>query len=581
MPRIHPPLLCCLLLSLLVVGCPNSDTDDTFDTSIDDTGGDTDTDSDSDSDTDTDTDTDIDLVVCPGSLPTPPAGEVCAVTGDPSTSTHLLLEGVVLGEEIVYDGGGLLVEQGTNGLITCVGCDCAGLAPAATLSVTCPEGVISPGLINPHDHIRYNLVPPQWPPGDERYDHRHDWREGLRGHTELHASATNTRDAVLYGELRMLFSGTTSIAGSIYTVDAGGLLRNLDSDQYNEGLGSWEADYRTFPLGDSDGMLRASGCDDYDIDDASRLGNRIYLPHISEGIDPEARNEFTCMSSDLNGGTDLVAGNTSIIHGVGLTPTDIGLMASEGARLVWSPRSNIHLYGHTAAVVEYDNFGVLISLGTDWVPSGSSQMLRELQCADYLDTYHFGDAFSDRDLWRMATFNAAQALGADQLGLLAEDYVADVAIYDGRLRSPYRAVLDAAVDDVVLVLRGGTPLHGDDAVVSSLVPTAEQGLCEAFEMCGRDKRVCAERDAGKTMADIETAVGSGAYPIFHCLPPADEPSCVPLRNNEDSDGSVYPTSVLDDDDDDGIRNSEDNCPKVFNPPRPLDGYAQGDFDLDG
>src|SRR5690606_9626080 len=106
-----------------------------------------------------------------------------------------------------------------------------------------------------------------------------------------------------------------------------------------------------FPLGDLSGTLRASGCGDYDIQSPTALNERIYLPHISEGIDLEARNEFACLSSDTNGGQDMVEGNTSIIHGIGLTPVDIGVMAAKGARRVWSPRSTGSLYAMTAYAV--------------------------------------------------------------------------------------------------------------------------------------------------------------------------------------------------------------------------------------
>ena len=49
--------------------------------------------------------------------------------------------------------------------------------------ITCPDGAISPGLINTHDHITFTQNPPYTDTG-ERYEHRHEWRKGLDGHTE-------------------------------------------------------------------------------------------------------------------------------------------------------------------------------------------------------------------------------------------------------------------------------------------------------------------------------------------------------------------------------------------------------------
>ncbi|MEL6182799.1 MAG: amidohydrolase family protein, partial [Myxococcota bacterium] len=411
-------------------------------------------------------------VVCDNPVMPPPAEGVCDVSGsDPELSSHILIQGTVLAPDAVYEQGQVLVLKGDpNATIACVGCDCQAQAPEATTLIQCPEGVISPGLINAHDHLRFSVSRPDLPPNGERFDHRHDWREGRRNHTELDSSSSNARAGLLWGEVRMLLGGATSIAGSTFNTSAQDLLRNLDVSDQNGGLGNWAARYETFPLDDTSGVFQVGNCD-YNIDSDSVLNNRVYLPHIAEGIDREAQNEFRCLSSNEGGGTDLVEDNTSVIHGIALTPFDIALMAADGAELVWSARTNIQLYGHTAPVVTYKNLGVTIALGTDWSASGSINVLRELQCFDYLNQNHYNATFTDRELWEMATINGAQALGGgDLLGQLAQDYVADITIFDGREHQDFRAVIDAELEDVVLVMRGGEPLHGDAAVVAKLVP---------------------------------------------------------------------------------------------------------------
>jgi len=287
-------------------------------------------------------------------------------------------------------------------------------------------------------------------------------------------------------------------------------------------------------------------------------------------------------ADSANGGRDLVADNTSIIHGIGLLPHDIAEVSDSGAHLVWSPRSNISLYGVTADVRTYRAMGVPIALGTDWVPSGSANMLRELQCADALNQAHYNGKFSDRELWLMVTRSAAVAMGAEsQLGSLRPGLVADITIFDGSVNSLHRAVIDATVGDVELVLRGSKPLTGDTDVLNGLLGATAAGGCESLSSCASDNSICVSEDAGLTLSAIESSVGGGAYELLICTPPADEPSCVPFRDNEDGDGMIYPTSSTTDFDEDGIENSVDNCPDVFNPGRPLDGLAQGDADGDG
>src|SRR5690554_5855017 len=99
-----------------------------------------------------------------------------------------------------------------------------------------------------------------------------------------------------------------------------------------------------------------------------------------------------------------------------------------------------------------------INLKTDWSASSSMNVLRELQCADYLNTHHYNFTFTKHELWQMATYNAAITMGAsDQLDLLFENYVADVVIFNSTSRQPYQTVIDAEASDVNLVLRSGTP----------------------------------------------------------------------------------------------------------------------------
>jgi large repetitive protein len=537
-------------------------------------------------DTDTDTDTGEPPVVpgqtieCDTSIAPAPAGSVCAVTPG---SSMMLLQGRVLAGFDVYENGSVLVDASSpNGRITCVGCDCATLPEAqdATL-VACAEGVISPGLINPHDHITFTLSQPV-PHGMERYDHRHEWRLGLDGHTELNTfpGSNSSRSGVLYGELRMLLGGATSISGSVGGSDSSGLLRNLDRADVTGGLVGVDVNYRTFPLGDSNGTMLASGCGYPAIDGTHNLADDVYMPHIAEGITAEARNEFTCLSGGV-GGQDLIEGNTSVIHGIGMLPTDIGVMGDEGALLVWSPRSNIDLYGITAELTTYKNLGVRIALGTDWTASGSMNVLRELQCADDFNQVHLGGAFSDLELWLMTTYWAAVSQGADdQIGLLREGNIADIAVFDGSALdatdTAYRAVIEAAPADVALVLRGGQPLHGDAPVVEALVDGTELPGCESLDVCGVGKRVCSQLDTGLAIGQITAAVSPASYPLFFCGDPDDEPSCDPARPDE------FPTrGGADDEDGDGVRNADDNCPTVFNPVRPLDQGTQADADDDG
>jgi hypothetical protein len=517
------------------------------------------------------------ITICPGdALPPIPDAACRATAGDNGT----LITADILTPGEVFRGGQVLVDA--TGSITCVGCDCTASAGASTATtVECPDAVLSPGLINAHEHLTFLGQP--YTRTTERYEHRHDWRRGIRSHTRIPPRmAVGTE--IPYAELRMVMGGATSVNGSTggaSMANQRGFLRNIDVSASQEGLGQPQVDYDTFPLGDNGGTLRSSGCDygtggTRPADIATRDS---YTPHISEGIDVESRNEFLCLSASDR---DLIQPQTAMIHGVSLLPTDIQQVATDGTMLIWSPRTNVTLYGETARVPEYDRLGVQIAMGTDWVFTGSMNMLRELQCADELNANYFENHFTDEELWLMATYNGAVAAAMDEaIGSIAVGRVADLALFDARVNVDHRAVIDANPQDVLLVMRSGRAMYGQDAIVSAL---PDGTMCETLEVCSTMKRVCAMREIGIPLAMLQ-ANNVASYPLFACGTPMNEPSCIPERNGTAAsvNASTRYTglSTATDVDGDGIENAMDNCPGSFNPIRPLDNGMQADGDMDG
>ncbi|MEC9071156.1 MAG: thrombospondin type 3 repeat-containing protein, partial [Myxococcota bacterium] len=222
----------------------------------------------------------------------------------------------------------------------------------------------------------------------------------------------------------------------------------------------------------------------------------------------------------------------------------------------------------------YDRLGALIALGTDWTASGSVHLLRELACASSWNTYWDG-YFSDADLVHMVTDWAADLMGyGDVLGSLVPGKVADIAIWRRGDRDAYGAILEAGSQDVVLVLRGGIPLYGDAVVVAALEP--DDSACETLDVCTEGKRLCTPREIDTTVSALQGEMDADVYGLFFCGVPDDEPTCIPSRPGE-YDGATTP----DDLDGDGLSEVDDNCPTVFNPPRPMDLFKQPDVDADG
>lgn len=410
-----------------------------------------------------------------------------------------------------------------SGKISCVGTSCSDTPDYSGMThLFCPLSVISPGLINLHEHLPQNTLPPIAHEG-VYWTHRNGWRKGTRGEFQL-AGPPTTDDLATKaaGELRHVLGGETSVVSS---GGVPGLLRNLSaSPAMLEGLSGKTAYYDTFPMGDTQGEELDSGCAYPSIRPAQKAFafGGAYFPHIAEGTSAAAHNEFVCADSSKDGA--LITQHTAVIHGVGMTPEDIAEMKKKGAKLVWSPRSNMSLYRSTAPVDRISASGITVALGSDWLASGSMNLLRELKCADDLNQFRFGEAFSDRDLWLMVTRNAAVASEfKNEIGELKQGLQGDVIVVDNlRGEDPYRAVIDAESDDIQLVLRGGKALYGDEGLVNSVGSNG----CAQLDVCGAAKAVCVDTP-GLSLDQIKAAAEK-VYPLASCRgeAPVGEPACL-------------------------------------------------------
>ncbi len=447
-------------------------------------------------------------------------------------SAGLLIEAIVLTPSGVEPHGS--VRVGGHGRIACVGTACGRHAGDVSI-IRCPTDVLSPGLINTHDHIDFAGVAPR-PDTGERFEHRHEWRLGLDGHHRLE-TFTNDRDTrvIAWGELRFLAGGTTSTVGEAM---APGLLRNLDVAAGLEGLPVTPVTYRIFPLDDVRGIMRTSDCDygAHPATHAQVAATSAFLAHVAEGTDDAARNEFRCESSltyDVTpqpggGGTsnDWIMPQATLIHALALTPADLALVAARGAAIVWSPRSNLALYGRTLDVLEAKRLGIPLALGSDWLPSGSMNLNRELACASHYDHTVLHDALTDADLWRMVTSGAARAAHVDtQIGRIAPGLVADLALFEPHAPNAYAAVVASTPQSVALVVRGGTVLYGDPALVDVVRPS-----CDRLTVAGVPKRLCFEPNRLSAEALQTFARARNLYPLAFRGTPRNEPPCEPATH---------------------------------------------------
>ena len=318
------------------------------------------------------------------------------------------------------------------------------------------NGTVFPGLIDLHNHLSYNIltlwdVPKLYTNRDQWGDHP-DYRRLISGPLSVLGRTKGYPEAIArYAECKCLLGGVTTSQGIKLASNSGmstfykGFLRN---PEVSEGEGFPAAHARIADVAAQD---RATFL-------ALLQRESAVLLHLSEGSDDRARAHFRSLCPP--GETPALAPSLAGIHCVALKLTDFRRMKAKGASMVWSPLSNLLLYGQTADIVAAKKAGVRMGLGADWAPSGSKNLLGEMKVA-YQVAKHFGNVFTDADIVAMATSNAAGIIRWDtRVGSLEAGKRGDLIVVRGNDKPPYRQLLEASETDIVLVVVDGVRRYG-------------------------------------------------------------------------------------------------------------------------
>jgi 5-methylthioadenosine/S-adenosylhomocysteine deaminase len=320
-------------------------------------------------------------------------------------------------------------------------------------------GTIFPGLIELHNHLTYDVLPLWNVP--QRFDNRDRWsggamqqtyRKNISGPMTVLGRTPGLVEAVVrYVEAKCLLGGVTTSQGIALFSNQGvqaffqGVVRHVETSKI-EGM--------------PPALTRIS---DVEATDAAAFLHRLesstcLLLHLAEGTDEAAHEHFEALQ--IQGDDWAITSALAGIHCVALERQDFDVLAERGASMVWSPLSNLLLYGATARIDQAKAAGTLIGLGSDWSPSGSKNLLGELKVARVFDAERHVFP-KDRDLVALATRDAARILRwGSKLGSLESGKRADMLILTGRSEDPYDRLLRARETTIRMVVIDGIPRSG-------------------------------------------------------------------------------------------------------------------------
>lgn len=331
------------------------------------------------------------------------------------------------------------------------------------------RGTLFPGLIELHNHLSYNVLPLWDVP--KKYSNRSQWggtpeyRKLISGPMQVLGKTPGYVEAIVrYVECKCLLAGVTTSQGIA-------LYSNNQIMRYYRGIIRNVEETGEAALPDA-----ATKISDVEASDAAKFLARLrqascMLLHLSEGVDAAAHEHFEALH--LGDGQWAIAASLSGIHAAALRAEDFAVLKDHGASIVWSPLSNLLLYGQTANIQAAIESGVLIGLGSDWSPSGSKNLLSEMKVAR-LVSQALGGVLADREIVAMATRNAARILRWEKaIGSIERMKRADLLVLDGRTGDPYERLLSAGESLITLVVVNGVPRYGRTSLMQPFGPGTE------------------------------------------------------------------------------------------------------------
>ena len=122
-----------------------------------------------------------------------------------------------------------------------------------------------------------------------------------------------------------------------------------------------------------------------------------------------------------------------VYHGVHCDKEDMQILSDYNVSVATCPSSNLKLASGIAPIKSYLDRGINVCIGTDGVASNNNlDMFKEMYLTSCLAKVYTGkaDCILAKDILKMATINGAKALGFSNVGMIKENWQADLILID-------------------------------------------------------------------------------------------------------------------------------------------------------
>lgn len=303
---------------------------------------------------------------------------------------------------------------------------------------------IYPGFINSHDHLLASFLPKVG--GNTKHQ---SWLsyDNLYKSSGVFAERQQVDPEILYylGAYKNLFSGVTSVFDHIpHPVQnpfRGILPVKLIADY------TLAHSVGTYSLGWGEGPAL-----EYRM---AEHANLPFVTHLGEGLDEDSKQSLRLLEK-----MSALGEHSVLVHCLPFGPKEVQKIAEKNASVVWCPTSNLHIFGKTTNIKLFLDMGVNVCLGTDFSPSGATNLLEELKTAKSVYFESYGETLSEETLLKMITENPKKAFRLGNPSSLLQGQIADLIIVNDTSSKHEIHISNLEPKDIDLIVIDGYPIYG-------------------------------------------------------------------------------------------------------------------------
>ncbi|MDF3821657.1 amidohydrolase family protein [Leptospira sp. 96542] len=303
---------------------------------------------------------------------------------------------------------------------------------------------VLPGFINSHDHLLASYLPKVG--GIEKHL---SWLsyDNLYKSSGVFAERQQIDPELLYylGAYKNLFSGVTTVFDHIpHQVQNPfrGILpiKLIEEYSLSHSIGTYNLNWGEGPALE------------YRM---AEHANLPFVTHLGEGLDEDSKQSLKKLEK-LNA----LGPHSVLVHCLPFGQKEVELIKEKGASVVWCPTSNLHIFGKTTNIKLFLDMGVNVCLGTDFSPSGATNLLEEIKFAKSVYEEAYGESLSELTLLQMITENPRKAFRMGNPNSILPGQVADFIVIRNENHSDDLQISNLKQKDIDLIVIDGFPIYG-------------------------------------------------------------------------------------------------------------------------